>query len=254
MDSTGPGQPMAGGVLNTQVFHSPDDTSVLPHQVTVTTGGTRQSTPDYPTGDARMIQPQPGTPGRPPIFTPYSDHHPQTLYPTKQAACPIAPATTCSLGYSTAVDRSSANSPEATKDSWKITLTLPPPPNAQETNAFPPGSSLCQNSVPWPGYTRANAESAYQKLLNRVRCMNKDVDKRLEAARERPREICDGLYEVGGKIGEGSFGVVFAGIMRSKQKEVAIKFVSIPFFLEEQRSYIAGTTKPRTTTRRVSYI
>lgn len=154
-------------------------------------------------------------------------------------------------GTSSAVDRSSANSPEAMKDSWKITLT---PPNTQETNAVPPGSSLCRNSLQWPAYTRANAESAYQKLLNQVRCMNEDVDKRLEAARERPREICDGLYEVGGKIGEGSFGVVFEGIMRFKQKEVAIKFVSIPSFPEEQRSYIAGTTKPRTTTRRVSYV
>ena len=126
------------------------------------------------------------------------------------------------------------------------------------------GSPMCKarwihgspapNSLPLTAGTRRNVESAYQKFLNEVRRMNEDVDQRLEAARQRPRKICSGRYEVGGKIGEGSFGVVFEGIIYSTQKEVAIKFVSIPSFQEEQRSYFAGTTIPRTTTRRVSYV
>ena len=112
------------------------------------------------------------------------------------------------------------------KENIRLVLALPPRALKVRT------AGLLLRTLLSPADTcEANTGSIYgdgfYKLLKTVDCLNKGVDERLKAARVT-LGICEGLYEVGGKIGQGSYGVVFKGTRRSDKSEVAIKFVSIP--------------------------
>ena len=51
-------------------------------------------------------------------------------------------------------------------------------------------------------------------------------------------------YRVGKKIGEGSFGVIFEGTNLLNNQQVAIKFVSLPFYSASFRDLIIRSLDP----------